>query len=61
MVSGKGQRLMGLERKIWNDRWFYAALMVWDVSFCKPFLGYHHFFCFVLFLLFFRKDDRRAS
>lgn len=45
---------MGLERKIWSDRWFYATLMEWDVSFCKHFLGYHRFFfLFVCFLIFF--------
>lgn len=30
---------MGLERKIWSDTWFYTALMEWDISFHKLFLG----------------------
>lgn len=38
-MSGRGWRLMGLERKIWSDRWFYAALKEWDISFHKLFLG----------------------
>lgn len=49
MVSGKGWRLMGFRKK--NLEWLYAAPIEWDISFRKPFLGYHHFS---------QKDSRRA-